>query len=227
VYEKLIVQLHPLRLQLDVKMGSRLMEYVWPERRRRRKESELPQSTAGEARVRRLTEATSLTRPNISTRVSMDGPRTPMDAPRLEGGRSLEMSRLAAPPLRRMATSRSFTDLRSATREQQLAPKLERGFSSYAFAQPPTPAPEGGRNKAGKNTGRGDAEEMKSRSAQKSFVLVRVPRCVRSSGPFHFCSMTLAIACRSTSACGRKGHSSARMHGSKRETSSTRIRLGV
>jgi hypothetical protein len=184
--------LHPLRLQIDTKMGVRLMEYVWPERRRRRKEEESRQTTTSElpGRVRRVTEVMPASGPPIKTRTSIDAPRkrsidsprkASVDSPRpIEAGRSLEMARLAPPPLRRMATSRSFTDLRSATKELELAPKLDRGFSSYAFTSVPSPGPEGGKNQTTRASGRGDAEEMKSRSAQKSFVLVRVPRCVTS-----------------------------------------------
>lgn len=163
IYERFEVILHPMRLQIETKMGAKLMEYVWPERRRR-KQAESPQSL-DPPRKRRDTEFGPNVRPAISSRTSMDSPRTP------DVGKSLDMSRLDAPPLRRMATSRSFTDLRSATIEQQLRPKPDR---SSSVAQASAPSEPG--HAAGTRTKYGDAEEMKTRSAQKTFVLVRIPR---------------------------------------------------
>jgi hypothetical protein len=175
-----------MRLQIETRMGAKLMEYVWPERRRR-KEPQSPSSPNGGSRTRRVTEAAPVSRALATSRTSMDSPRI------TDAGRSLELTRLAAPPLRRMATSRSFTDLRSATKdrkresnldyEQERAPDLRRGFSSHALPAPATPGlvPGDAWTMAINNhvpSGKGDAEEMKTRSAQKSFVLVRVPRSV-------------------------------------------------
>lgn len=73
-----------------------------------------------------------------------------------------------------MTTSRSFTDLRSIGKEQSLAPpRLQRNVS-FGPHQPidvsDMSLPKG------EEKARNDAEEMKSRSSQKTFVLVRVGR---------------------------------------------------
>jgi hypothetical protein len=189
IYEHFEIILHPMRLQVDTRMGSKLMEYVWPERRRR-KQLDSPHSPTSEARPRRITEAAPAPRNLPGQRTSMDSPRTPEAGKSLDVGRSIDTAALAPPQLRRMATSRSFTDLRSAMKEQEHAPKLNRGFS---FAQPPTPAAEVGANGHGKPHAHGDAEEMKSRSSQKTFVLVRVPRLANNE-LIHYNSLSLLLS---------------------------------
>jgi hypothetical protein len=179
IYEYFHVILHPMRLQIETRMGSRLMEYVWPERRRR-KQSESAPGTPTTSRNRRMTEAI------VEPRTPAPGGRASMETPRStdHGGRSFDQTRLVPPQLRRKGTSRSFTDLRSASRDQQherdVAPEFARAFSSYAFPPAATPAGEwpGAQSSSAldKDKARGEADEMKSRSVQKSFVDVRVER---------------------------------------------------
>jgi hypothetical protein len=161
-----------MRLQIETRMGSRLMEYVWPERRRRKQVSDSP-TTPAPSRQRRITEAVMDSRPPPGGRASMEAPRS------AEGGKSFDVARLAVPQLRRNGTSRSFTDLRSASRDQrERAPDLARNMSSYAFPMVPTPSGESQQNGSAldKERARGEADEMKSRSAQKTFVDVRIER---------------------------------------------------
>ncbi len=189
IYEAFELNLHPLKLQLNAKVGQRLMEYVWPSRKDRRgnpgdsQEKELLPIAPVEIRVRSPT----------SGRSSIDSPRA------LHSPKALEPSGQAtlSPPHRKLKNSRSFTDLR-VTKESNISsppsflaatPLTKRANSSEPlnfsslFDAPglSIPGPNAVANtdanivdQNGKSDG--DAQVMKSRSAQKTFVLVRVAR---------------------------------------------------
>ena len=187
IYETFELSFHPMRLQLDAKIGSRIMEYVWPARRHRALEREERPNTP---------DISQSARPDpppipITFRQSLDSSRA-MDRPH----GSLEKNQLAPPPLRRLGVSRSFTDLRSnaksdftpspkgvltiKTRANDLdyIGKLSRADSENLFdlagLQPKK------RVDSGKQVARrrkiGDAAEMKTRSSQKTFIMVKISR---------------------------------------------------
>jgi hypothetical protein len=172
IYESFELNFHPMRLQVDAKVGRRIMEYVWPARRNRQQliEDEQPLLPADNT-------------PDIMlVRSSLDSPR-----PLVPRKGSLSPPALAPPA--RLSASRSFTDLRSAaTLAPPSRPGLHRTASSGALRQPTLPvAPpidpsrkknrSDSSNKASQLTKKtGDAAEMKTRSSQKSFVMVRISR---------------------------------------------------
>lgn len=142
---------HPLRLQIDGRMGTRIMEYVWPARRQRH-----------EAKSLGIGRRSEETRAGSAVSASMDLAR-----PREDGDHQL------APPamLRRLGASRSFTDLRSSGQESLELPttKRTRSITSLrAATSSHSTVANAGRRKAG------DAAEMATRSSQKSFVRVKI-----------------------------------------------------
>ncbi|KAJ7590961.1 RNA pol II promoter Fmp27 protein domain-containing protein [Mycena floridula] len=176
IYESFELTLHPIRLQVDAKVGSRIMEYLYPSRRQQRIAMESIPSTE-------LVPRTPLPpRIQAATRASLDSPR-----PAYSFSDSLytdSSESLAPPPLRRLGVSRSFTDLRTSAAEYlyATAPGIQRTRSTEAL-QPPDQGvsplfettefkPGGVIYKRPERTG--DAAEMKTRSSQKSFVMVKV-----------------------------------------------------
>jgi hypothetical protein len=172
IYQNFELSLHPMRVQIDAKVGSRIMEYVWPARKHRKQlEGETLKPSAP-------TSPTMLvSSPHLPSRSSLDSPRP------LQGMRD---TRLSPPTLRKLGSSRSFTDLRSAASEPSGIPTLQRTRSSQALRPvSPSSRPASGHAANSRTEGSlitpllrkfGDAAEMKSRSSQKSFVLVRISR---------------------------------------------------
>ncbi len=165
-----------MRLQIDAKVGRRIMEYLWPARR-----------------TRNITDDTIANSPDAHHKKILPPSRTSLDSPRgLTHSRQAsepENAKLAPPTgLRRLGTSRSFTNLRDAasSRPQPFrAPTLSRTRSSAALgheAQLADAAAAERRVKTNKADvvqepkQRGDAAEMRTRSSQKTFVLVRISR---------------------------------------------------
>ncbi|KAJ7276501.1 golgi-body localization protein domain-containing protein [Mycena haematopus] len=168
IYESFELNFHPMRLQVDAKVGRRIMEYVWPARRNRKQ------------LIEDESFATADNTPDIVlVRSSLDSPRSQT--------RNASISPPSLSPAR-LSASRSFTDLRSAvTLAPPSRPGLHRTASSGALrhgtttvAPPMDPSRKKNRsdssNKVAQLTRRktGDAAEMKTRSSQKSFVMVRV-----------------------------------------------------
>ncbi|KAK7060550.1 Protein SABRE [Paramarasmius palmivorus] len=181
IYETFELNLHPLRLQIDAKVGRRMMEYLWPARKTRQKALEDSSfevvGSGSEAHV------------SISGRSSLDStPRANMSR---QASDSEHPSSGLTPPLRRLGASRSFTDLRmSALESESTHPALQRTRSSEGLrARANTKPPESfdhprvrsrvdssvRRDDINGNT-TGDAAEMRTRSSQKTFVLVRISR---------------------------------------------------
>ena len=164
IYEKFEVDLHPLRLQLDTKVGQRIMEYIWPARKNRRSR-----------------EAEQADSPTTATKIL---PSTPIDpspqdpSPGSSGRarRSMDHTLLAPVQVRRLGGSRSFTDLRSAGSSPMSALQMNR--STDALSSPATPSSahplRRGTSIAPCVGGLNDAAIMKTRSAQKTFVAVDI-----------------------------------------------------
>ncbi|KAF8913997.1 golgi-body localization protein domain-containing protein [Gymnopilus junonius] len=169
IYEAFELSFHPLRLQIDSKVGRRIMEYVWPDRKNR--------ATLVDDFVDKESP------PNAPLEITVHSPksgRSSVDSPR--GLRSPIRSQTTDPGdklyghgLRKLGASRSFTDLRSARTIRTNSTESVK-FSSMLDAQS-TPGPG---SSFGIDTGASavkapdDAQVMKTRSSQKSFVLVRI-----------------------------------------------------
>ncbi|KAJ7047262.1 golgi-body localization protein domain-containing protein [Mycena alexandri] len=165
IYESFELNFHPMRLQVDAKVGRRIMEYVWPARRNRKLQIEdesLPPTADNAPEV-------------VLARASLDSPRT----------QTAKKATLSAPMLSppiKLSASRSFTDLRSASLTPPAPPRLHRTASSGALRQAPlsaAPSVKKNRSESSNKVAQlskkaGDAAEMKTRSSQKSFVFVRV-----------------------------------------------------
>ena len=189
IYEAFELSLHPLRLQVDAKVGRRIMEYVWPDRKDRQA---APDDSPGKEKERKPPLEIEIKSPT-SGRLSLDSPRAlhgPLDSNLI-------------PPLRKLGSSQSFTDLRLAkdagSSQAFLSPRallsppsfLQRTHSSDSIHFSILDAPEmlrpngpdsdelDPKRKGSKDAG--DAQVMKTRSSQKSFVLVRISRLGDSS----------------------------------------------
>ncbi|KAK7470536.1 Protein SABRE [Stygiomarasmius scandens] len=174
IYENFEVTLHPLRLQVDARVGRRILEYLWPSRKKRRQESDGKQSEVVNDEP---------TRPVILPRVSLDTaiPKSPKISRELSDSSE---SGLVPPSLRRLGVSRSFTDLRSSAAESSpflSRSSLQRTRSSELLRSDPDASElkDGKRFKHRHDLNQkvnkfGDAAEMKTRSSQKTFVLVRI-----------------------------------------------------
>ena len=185
IYEAFELSLHPLRLQVDSKVGRRIMEYVWPDRKDRQAHDDTP---AKEEALRPRLEIDINIKSPTSGRSSIDSPRALH--------RQVDSDDKNLVP-RKLGASRSFTDLRLAkgtgflSSGALLSPpsflQKTQSSDSINFASmldaPETPRPNGGFDsdvssdpKRKESKGAGDAQVMKTRSSQKSFVLVRISR---------------------------------------------------
>ncbi|KAF9008973.1 golgi-body localization protein domain-containing protein [Cyathus striatus] len=170
IYECFELDLHPLRLQIDAKVGRRIMEYVWPSRRNRQESSE-PTTPATPA-----TPLKVVIKSPVSSRSSLDSPRT-LHHTNLESKDST-----LTPPLRKLGSSRSFTDLRSSKDTRLLKPfTIQRTHSSESLMVQRQVQATGLNRKLDDNEdvgveedNAGDAAVMKTRSSQKTFVLVKI-----------------------------------------------------
>jgi hypothetical protein len=165
-----------MRLQVDAKVGRRIMEYVWPARRHRNLAIE-EKATIDES-AQRVEDDTSVPWP--PSRKSLDFARTP-DKTRT----ALESSGLTPPPLHGLSFSRSVTDLRNTSTASDFGrsaishkSRTTDGFRSVSNL-PDSDNLVKRRHEANKQTRRrtiGDAAEMRSRSSQKTFILVKISR---------------------------------------------------
>ena len=159
------------------------MEYLWPARKERndgRDGDENEMATPEEFEV--SDQAAS------PTRTSLDSPRT-LYALERQGQSSL------TPPMRKLASSKSFTDLRSPTQStngRSLTVHSNHSTESLASSH------RAGRGSKSKPTnGESDAaDEMKARLGQKSFILVRIQRLAHT---LRFCQSIFTRMAASTS----------------------------
>ncbi|OJA13790.1 hypothetical protein AZE42_00523 [Rhizopogon vesiculosus] len=155
IYEKFQLDFHPIRLQLDASLGQRIMEYIWPARRTRNRDVDKPSLSDTH---------------HHGSRESLDTART------LHQARSSLDSISLAPPLRKLGSSRSFTDLRSAAADFMNTPSPG---NQRLLTSSPDMLDESRRHR--QTTMRQvsldhktDFDEMKTRSSQKIFVLVKI-----------------------------------------------------
>ena len=162
------------------------MEYLWPARKdRHRVIGDDDEDDLDDAKPERDYTI-------VPTRASLDSARS-YTTSRQNSEATTPTGMTLAPPLRRLGASRSFTDLRSAVAEnaRSLSPTLQ------SAALPKTRSSENlrervntrnpdllevGRSKSRAGslheecTKSGDAAEMRTRSSQKTFILVRIAR---------------------------------------------------
>lgn len=188
IYEEFELSFHPMRLQIDTRVGRKIMCYVWPARRdRTQSPTELESflisehnSEDGHDQGPKSSVLPALTYTDSPRHASFDLP---------PARRSLDMNRLAPPsPLRRLGTSRSFTDLRKERQDSLQVPRIQRMNSSGNLRD------VHGMTKAASMSSRStpkepmraqqtdDALEMKTRASQKTFVRVKVARYVQHYG---------------------------------------------
>lgn len=196
IYETFELSLHPLRLQIDAKVGRRIMEYVWPDREK------------GQTSTEDSLEKEKIPAPPLEIRVkspTSPAARSSIDSPRglHTPKRSMDPNgQTTLPTLRRLGSSRSFTDLRSAKDNGPLNPstflspqgfltppaflKRTQSSDSINFSSVLEAASVSGTShtidqeeiNAPDRKLLDDAHIMKTRSSQKSFVMVRISRSV-------------------------------------------------
>ncbi len=167
-----------MRLQIDARVGRRIMEYLWPGRRDRKKA---------------IQDSPSEPSPDPLKR-SFPPSRASLDATRKTHSRQSSdsnTSRLVPPmALRRLGTSRSFSNLRDSPPPARSLPRtrsseaLGQRESSTDHIEPRKLRRGDSRHDSGPVPRRGDAAEMRTRSSQKTFVLVKISRQV-------FCATTI------------------------------------
>ena len=175
IYDYFEVELHPIRLALETQLGNKLVDYLIPGRRSRREAMGSDPAIVAESSAAG-TETADSTIPKLTVYPPQQNDSTPTLTPR---GETTRKSRPIA--------SRSFSNLRSAAAEAQTkgyhAPGLPKSSSSTALASRRSstesndviggPIPNSGTIL---NNAEGDASEMRQRSAQKTFVHVKIPR---------------------------------------------------
>jgi hypothetical protein len=155
------------------------MEYVWPARRHRNLAIE--NRAYSEKSAQKIEDDMSVPQPS---RKSLDSSRA-LDKRRI----SFDSNGLAPPPLQRLRPSRSFTDLRNSGALSEVATTSRSTISHKSRAADVSrstsnllEAPDNlvkRKNEAAKQVQRrtiGDAAEMKTRSSQKTFILVKISR---------------------------------------------------
>lgn len=162
IYEKFEVDLHPLRLQLDTKVGQRIMEYIWPARKHRRNQ-----------------KTEQIDSPTTVMKVQPPTPIDPnqQDPPPSSVGRarqSMDQTRLVPVSVRKLGASRSFTDLRSIATSPMSVLQMNRSSDALSSPTTPTSLTQPTRRGTTLTPGVGDAAIMKTRSAQKTFVAVDI-----------------------------------------------------
>ncbi|EKM59200.1 uncharacterized protein PHACADRAFT_169675 [Phanerochaete carnosa HHB-10118-sp] len=185
IYQSFELSLHPMRLQIDSRVGRRIMEYVWPARRRRQQNGG---EDTPEHDIEDLHLPPSAPSSPVDFRSPLPTPSVHSPAPRPTRRASADLpspsreNTLTVPGLRKTPTSRSFTDLRKVAQNDALGvPRLEKTKSSDAlFALSTSSSGQMSRtsNESRTSTRRkqetDDAAVMKTRSSQKTFVWVKV-----------------------------------------------------
>ncbi|OBZ70295.1 hypothetical protein A0H81_09960 [Grifola frondosa] len=173
IYETFELMLHPMRLQIDTRVGRKIMEYVWPARRNRQQVTQEPESFDIPDELSQPAEEVPKIIYGSPRHASFDLPQRPR--------RSLDTQSLTLPsPLRKLGASRSFTDLRNSARQDSLqVPRLHKTHSTdtLAILAKPSHSPvlrntQDSRDRWRKEVD--DAAEMKTRASQKTFVRVKV-----------------------------------------------------
>ena len=155
-----------MRLQIDARVGTRIMEYLWPARRQRH----IAADHVGNDDLGTILDIP----PKSPFRTSLDSPRGLHTS---KNGTDTSKGELML-PLRRLGTSRSFTDLKT-TKDTLGSPVLNKIHSSDTLHAGLEVGDGRTKHKGWLDTKAGDAAEMKTRASQKSFVLVRISRQVK------------------------------------------------
>lgn len=156
IYEKFQLDFHPIRLQLDASLGQRIMEYVWPARRSRNRGTD----TAPPCDTHHLKPRASLDSSKL-----LNQPRSSLDSTSL------------TPPLRKLGSSRSFTDLRSAAADSMITPYPVAQSNQRSLTADALDESRRHRHAIIRQVSlehKTDFDEMKTRSSQKNFVLVKI-----------------------------------------------------
>lgn len=155
IYEKFQLDFHPIRLQLDASLGQRIMEYVWPARRSRN----------------RGTDTVS------SYDTHHPKPRASLDSSKLNQPRSSLDCTSLTPPLRKLGSSRSFTDLRSTAANAMITSYPATQSNQHSLTTDALDESRRHRHMIIRQVSsehKTDFDEMKTRSSQKNFVLVKI-----------------------------------------------------
>ncbi|KIP10738.1 hypothetical protein PHLGIDRAFT_22173 [Phlebiopsis gigantea 11061_1 CR5-6] len=189
IYQNFELTLHPMRLQIDTRVGRRIMEYLWPARRSRANQERAATDPIPETPGQ---EELPLPPSSPSSPVTYSSPLPAVTSfvrsPTMKHSRRASADipsptrsdTLAVPGLRKTAASRSFTDLRGAANGSLQVPKLHKTRSTDALMTLSTSGSSGNASKSSdetKSSRRREADDaalMKTRSSQKTFVLVRV-----------------------------------------------------
>lgn len=184
IYDYFELELHPIRLALETQLGNKIVDYLIPGRRSRREAMRSDISTvAGPSE-------------NVSRSATSDAGTEPLDdaiphfmGPSTGGSKSYTLTPHQEPKQKaRPVTSRSFSNLRSAAAESRItgyhAPGLPKSSSSTALVDRKNSMDSNDVIKVGSapkfgmkmDNVEGDASEMRQRSAQKTFVHVKIPR---------------------------------------------------
>ena len=190
IFESFVLQLHPMRLQLESRVGKSVMEYIFPGRRERKKvghhnshSNDHPERNTIRSTTSHLFQNALVTHsdPSMLQRASAEVPRTPTRY-------SVDDNRLTpiSETSKRLSAARSFSDLRLASRQNSVQ-KLDR-LSPYIHVDrsSTTNVDEFGKANGSKAAPdlslqaktQDDAAEMKTRSSQNTFVLVNISRLV-------------------------------------------------
>ena len=192
IYQNFELTLHPMRLQIDTRVGRRIMEYMWPARRKRATQERAPTEPVPETPdLEELHLPPSAPSSPVANRsplpTSTSFARSPTIKPSRRASADIpsptRSDTLAVPGLRKTAASRSFTDLRGAANGSLQVPKLHKTRSTDALITLSTSGSSGNASKSSDETKSSarrheadDAALMKTRSSQKTFVLVKVSR---------------------------------------------------
>lgn len=175
------------------------MEYLWPDRRDRQRDSE---DELASTWSHDTTHSEEFSVPKLPIRSSIDSPRGLQN---LQSEDVSQNGRLAPPSLRRLGSSRSFTDLRYTFGEYDRPQFLlsnggsnGRPDSSDVHESFAAGAKFDATLELEEKTG--DAAVMKTRSSQKTFIHVKVARSVADgiivpmTDFFSFLSMNLVLS---------------------------------
>ncbi|KAI0347243.1 hypothetical protein BDW22DRAFT_1322640 [Trametopsis cervina] len=188
IYQGFELSLHPLRLQLDTRVGGKIMKYLWPARR---KKIEAPDTLPPDVDEVQTPPSATPSPINPGTPTVSAIPKRPVVIPPRRASVDIispvspDRSMLSVPTLRKTAVSRSFTDLRKAASDTLKVPPspspLQRTKStdglfalttSNSSSQVSKTSEE--RDKQGQKREADDAALMKTRSSQKTFVWVKI-----------------------------------------------------
>ncbi|KIJ56610.1 hypothetical protein M422DRAFT_218123 [Sphaerobolus stellatus SS14] len=186
IYDYFKVELHPIRLALETRLGNNLADYFIPSRRARREAESISTPFKSSADKEKLSAEESSENAHHQT---LQPPRFTLQQPDDNEGISVDTPTLPThqiPQRPRLVASRSFTNLRSTLSEQRnaeyYAPGLPKSISSTALGETRRTSFDSSESDHDLNTDTqsrsmtaGDASVMRQRSSQKTFVHAEIP----------------------------------------------------